>query len=187
MWARGQRAEALAECERRLAVVRHLRVTGVADVVEAQLVEKIAILKELRKANARLLASSKPVRASDHTAPVTVQDVKRLDENPNVFMTPIQTDPAKKTFSDPYWVWEIQGGRPVKVGVFKGPGKGFEKNVKDVFGVEAPNKMYGLDFEGEELFAAFGKELGVDVPACRRTRMTMKKRLPDGTVVPGRS
>jgi uncharacterized protein YkwD len=160
-------AAALAECENREALLKQMNLAKRREVAGAQFPEKIAYLRGVVEADARLASWPAPTDLG-HARPVTADDLAQLERNPNIVKVPIETDPAKQSYSKPYWVMERQGNRLVKVGLFKGAGKDFPD---------------GFDLRAEAASAQIGRLLGANPPACALAEMKIDGTLRRGLFV----
>ncbi len=87
-------------------------------------------------------------------------------EERTVKLEPVAKNRVNASLTDPYWVYVKKDGEWVKIGIFMRSAKvGLER---------------GLDLEAEEIYARFAQrfreQLGVEVPACTRSKMTVETR-----------
>jgi uncharacterized protein YkwD len=160
-------AGALAECENREALLKQMNLASRREVAGAQFPEKMAYLRQVAEADARLANWPAPEELG-HTRPVTADEVARLERDPAVVKVPVEADPAKQSYSNPVWVMERQGDRLVKVGLFKGAGKDFPD---------------GFDLRAEAASAEIGRLLGGKPPACTLAEMNVDGAMRRGLFV----
>ena len=169
LWIAKRHAEALAGYQERYAILHHLQLTEAPAVKAAELPKKIGALRTVVAKGGEITQMAKPDWVPNHLAPVTREEVERLAANPDVVLVPIEPDPLKASYSDPFWVCLKKDGQLVKIGVFKRSGEYFQKGLDR-----------GVDLEAEEIYAnlaqEFREQLGVEVPACTRAKMTVETR-----------
>lgn len=187
MWIQQHHAEALAGYEERQAALMQLG-GATADVAAAEIPQKIAALREINELRAEIKSMSKPDWVPNYTEKVEPEEVAQLEaviqrearlplEERTVRLEPVTKNRLNASLTDPYWVYVKKDGEWVKIGIFK-------RSAKE--GLER-----GLDLEAEEIYANFAQkfreQLGVEVPACMRSKMTVETReikdVKVGTVV----
>ncbi len=199
--------QALADYERRLAVLRQL---GAGEIVEAaHLPENVASLQKTAELKSIVGGWEKRAAALEHERPVTPQEVAHLEvasrpadgrlklqliagsEFKNEYEQELvskltshpergaaSSTPKAPSYHKPYWVLEDRGGEWVRVGVFK-PGR-----------VE----FKGLDVQAETLFedvkraigpvkTAAGREIRLGVAACAPAKMYVGETLTNGAFI----
>ena len=181
LWIAGKRAEALAGYRERYAMIHHMGVTDAPAVKAAGFPQRIGALRAAEEKGATIGVMSKPEWVPHYTKEVKPEEVAGLDaviqreaglpvEERTVRLVPIEEEAARASYSDPYWVMVKDGKKWVKVGVFKRSGEGFRDGL-----------ARGADLEAEEIYARFAQEfseqLGVEVPACVRAKMTVETRV----------
>jgi hypothetical protein len=179
MWIHQRHAEALAGYEERQAAVMQLGgEAGDAEVAAAEIPQKIAALREINELRAEIKPMSKPAGVPDYRTEVEPEEVAQLEaaiqreaglplEKRTVKLEPVAENRLNASLTDPYWVYVKKDGEWVKIGIFKRSAKvGLER---------------GLDLEAEEIYARFAQkfrnQLGVEVPACTRAKMTVETRV----------
>jgi len=162
----GDYQKAIANYERRLALLKQF---GMGESFEAKdIAVKLRQTRAISAAHYRLSAADDApnLRHADDIAP---GEIEGMDANPEKYVkTRIAGTGGDPTYSDPYWVWEMQGDRAVKVGVFKGSGPDFPD---------------GYDLRAEVLYYKIAKKIGVDVPACKIGTMTINGKKVKGLFV----
>ncbi len=182
LWIGQQFDEALERYESRLAGMKQYgAATGEGEAAAAELSEKIAGLRELKEIRRELKPMAKPEGVPDYHADVNREEVAEFEsviqrekdlpmEAKTVRLEPVAGNRKHASLTDPYWVRVKKDGKWVTVGLFKRTARA------------------GLDLEAEEVYAKFAwkfhDQLGVEVPACTRARMTVETRVleKDGSV-----